>query len=270
MQVPDLVPATSYGAGQAPCQCTYALIHSRHPAWLAASVSDHDLHRRDEVASTAQWAGRLNGHAEQNLEEKVISPSTSVRLLAWTTAAIHQVCQVTGFLTAQVLRICDAGSSVVPLNSRVGPKSDRARVSLFRTRATPLFYYLILWSHLISVGSVSVDVRVDVDPTRTSETDMAKHVGYREALQPVSTYDLPRTAKRSYRRAYARSCRQGGAFYKGIAQLVQTSAHHIQNSRTSYQAPGSAESTANADLECGRPTCISLPRTSNVRHRCLP
>ena len=45
------------------CQCTDALIHSRHPAWLAASVSDHDLHRRDEVASTAQWAGRLNGHA---------------------------------------------------------------------------------------------------------------------------------------------------------------------------------------------------------------
>ena len=135
------------------------------------------------------------GMPEQNLEEKVISPSTSVRLLAWTTAAIHQVCQVTGFLTAQVLRICDAGSSVVPLNSRVGPKSDRARVSLFRTRAIPLFYYLILWSHLISVGSVSVDVRVDVDPTRTSETDMAKHVGYREALQPVSTYDLPRAAK---------------------------------------------------------------------------
>ena len=68
----------------------------------------------------------------------------------------------------------------------------------------------------MSVGSVSVDVRVDVDPTRTSEADMAKHVGYREALQPVSTCDLPRAAKRSYRRAYARSCRQGGAFYKGI------------------------------------------------------
>ncbi|CAE7257373.1 unnamed protein product [Symbiodinium sp. CCMP2592] len=44
---------------------------------------------------------------------------------------------------------------------------------------------------------------------------MAKQVGSREAINPVLQTGISRCVKRSYKRAYARSCREGGAFYRG-------------------------------------------------------
>ena len=97
------------------------------------------------------------------------------------------------FSIALVLRINTAGSFEKSLNGRVGPKSDRTRVGRTRTSVVPILLGLIFWLHIVPVNSVSADVRVDVDPppTRTSEAVTAKHVGYREALQPGNTYDFP-------------------------------------------------------------------------------
>ena len=113
------------------------------------------------------------------------------------------------------LYTCKTGSKTRALtHGRVGPKSDHIHGCRPRT-SLALLVSLLLWSCSIPAQSVNVDVRVDVDPTRTSEAIAAKHVGFREAQPPLRVQDISSCAKRTYRRAYARSCRDGGAFYKG-------------------------------------------------------
>ena len=110
---------------------------------------------------------------------------------------------------------CKTGSRKRTLtHGRVGPKSNHVHGCRSRTNLTILFS-LLLWSCIVPAQSVNVDVRVDVDPTRTSEAIAAKHVGSREAQPPLRVKDISSCAKRTYRRAYARACREGGAFYKG-------------------------------------------------------
>ena len=174
-----------------------------------------------EATMATQDCGGCDPHVNQSLQcatSRSISPFpyASIRLISGTWATLNQVGLMLSFLIALLLRVITAGTFEKSLTGRVGPKSDRTRVGSTRTSVVPILLGLIFWLHIVPVNSVSADVRVDVDPTRTSEAVTAKHVGYREALQPGNTYDLPRAAKRSYRRAYARSCRQGGAFYKGV------------------------------------------------------
>ena len=118
---------------------TYTLAQQLYPAWLPTGIFDPDLRGGDTLGSRSRWAGCSYRYSQHYLEEKVPSQCTSVRLLHWATAALHQVCQVPRALIAQALRLYTAGSFVVPINSRVGPKSDRARVSHFRTSAIPFF-----------------------------------------------------------------------------------------------------------------------------------
>ena len=74
---------------------------------------------------------------------------------------------------------------------------------------------VLLWYCITPGGSVSVDVRVDVEHTRTSGAISAKHVGIREAQSPIRSRDISSCAKRTCRRAYAKACREAGSFYKG-------------------------------------------------------
>ena len=190
-------------------------------SWYLASLKagyDRDLPRGDDGNSRLWWVrpSRQPIFTVRHLAEHIPFPYASIRLSRGTWATLHQVGLMLSFLIALLLRVITAGTYEKSLTGRVGPKSDRTRVGSTRTNVVPILLGLIFWLHIVPVNSVSADVRVDVDPTRTSEAVTAKHVGYREALQPGNTYDLPRAAKRSYRRAYARSCRQGGAFYKGV------------------------------------------------------
>ena len=208
-----------YKVAMLPVSQIYGLISAstRHPASLQPGY-DRDLPRGDDGRSSL-WRVRPPSQpifAVRHLAEHIFLLYASIRSLSGTWATLNQVGLMLSFLIALMLRVITAGSFEKSLNGRVGPKSDRARVGSTRTSVVPILAGLILWLHVVPVNSASADVRVDVDPTRTSEAVTAKHVGYREALQPGNTYDLPRAAKRSYRRAYARSCRQGGAFYKGI------------------------------------------------------
>ena len=190
-------------------------------SWYPASLKpgyDRDLPRGDD-GNSRLWRVRPSRQpifAVRHLAEHIPFPYASIRLISGTWATLNQVGLMLSFLIALLLRVITAGTFEKSLTGRVGPKSDRTRVGSTRTSVVPILLGLIFWLHIVPVNSVSADVRVDVDPTRTSEAVTAKHVGYREALQPGNTYDLPRAAKRSYRRAYARSCRQGGAFYKGV------------------------------------------------------
>ena len=150
------------------------------------------------------------------------------------------------------------GANKQPGRSQVRPCSRQP----LQDQCHSILYCLILWSHFISVSSVSVDVRVDVDPTRTSEAVKAKHVGYREAQQPVSTHDLPicqvlQTGRSLLQRHLAPT------------HLVPTGTDYITTSGKPCQVPYSEKSNSNADLECWRPTCASLQGACHVRHRCL-
>ena len=61
--------------------------------------------------------------------------------------------------------------------SRIGPKSDHTCRGAARTRVFTALFYVLLWTCVTPSNSVSVDVRVDVEPTRTSGATLAKHVG---------------------------------------------------------------------------------------------
>ena len=74
---------------------------------------------------------------------------------------------------------------------------------------------LILSSNLQPTKSVFVDARVGAFSTTAPEAvghaSAAKHSGLRRASEPNPQLHLTRSGKRSYRRAYGRACRMGGA-----------------------------------------------------------
>ena len=99
-------------------------------------------------------------------------------------------------------------------HSRVGPKSGGThnrlgphmllRLLIFLTRSTPTL-------------SVSADARVDIGAITMSGIALAvKPNGQRKASEPPNSHTQASSCiKRSFRRAYGRACRAGGAYYKG-------------------------------------------------------
>ncbi|CAE7573790.1 unnamed protein product [Symbiodinium sp. CCMP2592] len=78
---------------------------------------------------------------------------------------------------------------------------------------------LILLVSVRSTLSVNTDARVDISAGAMSGVGglnlPAKPVSSRRALPPEAESTLSRSGKRSYARAYARSCREGGAHFRG-------------------------------------------------------
>ncbi|CAE7033308.1 unnamed protein product [Symbiodinium sp. CCMP2592] len=100
-------------------------------------------------------------------------------------------------------------------NSRTGPNSGGA---YGRPIGRVQFGLIMFMNQVVMNRSVSTDVKVggpsDMPPGASSE---AKPSRLREASMPFQTWtpDTSRIQKRSYQRAYARSFRDGGAFYRG-------------------------------------------------------
>ena len=92
-----------------------------------------------------------------------------------------------------------------------GPKSGRVHGG----SASYLLLLCIMLTCIHTTRAVNTDVRVDVYPTMTSEATSAKPVGQREVQSNTLGSSIPRCVKRTYKRAYARSCREGGAWYRG-------------------------------------------------------
>ena len=100
--------------------------------------------------------------------------------------------------------------------SRTGPKSG----DIHRRHAnTSRFSLMLLLTRITTALSVNVDARVASGSMPLSGAPQgAKPNGTREASMPtVATinFNTARIQKRTYRRAYARSVRQGGAYYRG-------------------------------------------------------
>ena len=100
--------------------------------------------------------------------------------------------------------------------SRAGPKSGDIRS---RPMDVIMFSVLVFLDQITQITAVNVDVRVASGSMPLSGAPQgAKPNGTREASKPtVATlnFNTARVNKRTYRRAYARSVRQGGAFYRG-------------------------------------------------------
>ena len=132
-------------------------------------------------------------------------------MLTWVTMLQVRLLKFHSLLSSHT----SSGSSSKSNSSRVGPKSDRTCRNPLRTRVATTLLHVLLWSRFNPGEAVGVDVRVDVDPTRTSGASSAKLVGFGEARSPIHNQDISSCAKRTYRRAYARACREGGSYYKG-------------------------------------------------------
>ena len=104
--------------------------------------------------------------------------------------------------------------------SRTGPKSGR---QLSRPGISRKFLYLFIWLCLLQVtmaASELADARVGAAsvtaPGAASALALAaKPYGARRVSEPPSSTFVHRYLKRTYQRAYARACREGGAYYKG-------------------------------------------------------
>ena len=100
--------------------------------------------------------------------------------------------------------------------SRTGPKSghqhSRPRVS---TRILVITIWLCLVHTNLAVTEL-IDARVGADSAAAPEAaTAAKPSGVRKASVPFKNTQPHRHVKRAYKRAFARSCREGGAHYRG-------------------------------------------------------
>ena len=100
--------------------------------------------------------------------------------------------------------------------SRTGPKSGDIRS---RPVDVVMFSVLMFLNQITQITAANVDERVASGSMLLSGAPQgAKPNGTREASMPtVATlnFNTSRINKRTYRRAYARAVRQGGAFYRG-------------------------------------------------------
>ena len=107
------------------------------------------------------------------------------------------------------------GRNTSATSSRVGPKSDRVSCR------PPALFTMLLWLCFCcySVRAGDTDARVGAAPIAVPEATakaVAKPNGMRKASEPPSSHtQVSSCTKRSFRRAFARSCRTGGALYKG-------------------------------------------------------
>ncbi|CAE7338149.1 Pol [Symbiodinium sp. CCMP2592] len=183
--------------------------------WWTTSSTDEQCTADAEAQSADHHYSRYAAHPLSGTHAEGLSFATSSRRCKWH---LHLQARWSSFRK----RFCDSSAGpIIIKSSRVGPKSDRARGTTPRTRTVIGIFLVVLWSMFVPSQAAGTDVRVDVDPTRTSGANLAKHVGYREAQQPIHNHELNSCAKRTYRRAYARACRDGGAFYRGQWRVHQ-------------------------------------------------
>ena len=101
--------------------------------------------------------------------------------------------------------------------SRTGPKSGHR---LSRPGVILPHFLIVLWLCLIpactAATAESIDARVGaVSATAPEAASAAKPSGTRKASVPFKNTQPHRHVKRAYKRAFARSCREGGAHYRG-------------------------------------------------------
>ena len=166
-------------------------------------------------------------------------------VMAWITLIQARLLKFHRLLSTYM----SAGSSSDSNSSRVGPKSDHTCGNPSRTRVITALLHVLLWSRVTPGDSARVDVRVDF---------LAKHVGFGEAQPPIHNQDISSCAKRTYRRAYARACREGGSYYKG-----QWREHHWFRPVMVHTRALSAIFT-NFAVECRRVTLSGIPRAGNM------
>ena len=166
------------------------------------------------------WAGSLPCMSQAATTSARRLPSL-VSILSWCRRRLqprpppdHKETQAPPRLHAQIRSMISSlttGSFSAVLSARrASPKSGRAH----RTYSPRLLHMLIFLSCLQVTRSVGTEARVGIDPARMPEVVTTKLAGIWEAQGP-STTDSTRI-KRSYQRAFARACRNGGAYYKCV------------------------------------------------------
>ena len=111
----------------------------------------------------------------------------------------------------QEIQLHSSGLSGRTRHSRSGPNSGRV---CCRTVSSLQLGLIVIMLNIQVVTAANIDARVGVYPSMIPGAVEAKREGHRVAQLPKQA-GFSQCSKRSYRRAFARACREGGAFYRG-------------------------------------------------------